>query len=94
MSREVQIPCPRCDGNGRRPTWKPDAGICYRCKGRKVVCVNLARHEAALRMLRRRYVHIRGLVRAGDETWSDQLRSVTENGLRIRAELESALARS
>lgn len=92
----VTIECPRCGGSGRRPmAWKPDAGICYRCKGRCTVEIDIHRHQAALRHLRAKYAELRAALRnpkEGDDTeWiAENLNKVTASGQRVRADLEAA----
>jgi hypothetical protein len=85
----VEIPCPRCGGEGRG-TWKPDAGICYRCKGNRFVRVNVAKSEAALRFLRMRFVRLRAQARAGSALAAEYLEFVVQDGLRLKADIEEA----
>lgn len=91
-SHTVEIPCPRCDGKGSRPSWRPDAGICYRCKGRCWVKVNIERSENALKMLRAKYLRLRAEARAGSELAQEMLRYCIEDGLRLKYTLELARA--
>lgn len=92
----VTIECPRCGGSGRRPmAWKPDAGVCYRCKGRCTVEINVPRHQAALRHLRAKFVELRDALRspeAGDDAeWLNEcLNRTVASGQRVRADLEAA----
>lgn len=92
----VEITCPRCGGTGRRPlAWKPDGGICYRCKGRCTVVINIARHKAALRHLRAKFVEqreeLRNAVDADTaEFLAECLNRTVESGLRVRSDLELA----
>lgn len=90
----VEIPCPRCDGKGSRQTWKPDAGICYRCKGHCTVTVRVEKSLAALRHLRAKYVALKQESTSPDpevaEMARERLRYCVEDGLRLRADLEAA----
>ena len=88
----VQIPCPRCAGRGRG-NWHPDRGICYRCKGAKIVSINVSKYEAVLRNLRRRYVELRAAVQNGVEGAVEALRACEKDGLRVRAALDAAKGR-
>jgi hypothetical protein len=93
----VTIPCPRCGGQGCRPEWHPDAGICYRCHGRSQVVVVISRHAGALRHLRAKYARVRArLAEATDADDQAQLREyldlITADGIRVRSELEQAQA--
>ncbi len=71
-------------------------GICYRCKGRGVVYINVQKHLNTLRMLRSKY---RALYRelylaecAGDSTVANVAREAlnycTQDGRRVRSDLE------
>ena len=96
-TQTAEISCPRCDGLGRRNEWNPDAGICYRCKGRTTVSINVPRHAAALRHLRARFVSLRAEVQAASddnrrEAAANILAKVTNDGIRLRAELDTARA--
>ena len=55
----VSVPCPRCGGKGGRPDWSPDQGVCYLCKGKCSLDVNLERGERHLEVLRKEYVRAR-----------------------------------
>jgi len=92
-STQVEIPCPRCSGRGVG-NWKPDAGLCYRCKGNKVVVVRVEKHLAALRYLRAKYIALREESRSADpeirEMALERLAYCVEDGLRVRADLEAA----
>jgi hypothetical protein len=98
MEATVQIPCPRCDGHGENRNWHPDAGVCYRCGGRQVVQINIARHQAALRHLRAKYMSIarslREVLELGVLSEAEELRTALgyceQSGLRVRADLEAA----
>ncbi len=89
MATTVEIPCPRCGGKGFG-TWKPDAGICYRCKGNQYVRVNIEKSEAALRHLRAKWVRLNAEAKAGSELAAEFLRYVVEDGLRLKATIEEA----
>ena len=96
MSKPVTIECPRCGGEGVRPhAWKPDAGVCYRCKGQGTVKINVEKHKAALRHLRAKYVRLRAEVRKLAEPHEDNVVVVAlsycvQDGHRVRADLEAA----
>ncbi len=51
----VHVDCPRCNGEGKGH-WQPDFGICYLCKGRQVLKVDVARSERHLAFLRGEWV--------------------------------------
>lgn len=89
----VEIPCPRCAGHGSRTEWKPDAGICYRCRGNRYVRVDPAKLENALHMLRAKYVRLLREVRRNPDPKvralaSECLRYCVQDGQRVRATLE------
>lgn len=91
----VTIECPRCDGQGHRNHWNPDAGICYRCKGVCTVEINVEKHQAALRYLRARYRRLREQVRKLTHpheynTVVVALQHCEQDGLRVREDLEAA----
>ena len=97
MSDIVYIACPRCCGQGHG-NWRPDAGICYRCRGARQVQVDVKKTVGALHMLRDKYRRIRAELaearKAGNENVVDfceeALRYCTEDGLRVKAMLETA----
>ena len=93
---KVTIDCPRCGGHGFRQGWKPWAGRCYRCKGRRTVEINIRAHLAALRYKRAHYVEHKARIveaeRAGDsnaEYLAECLAFIVEDGCRIRWEIET-----
>ena len=55
----VTFCCPRCNGAGQRAEWCPDNGICYLCKGKKLISVNIERGERHLSVLRKEYAAAR-----------------------------------
>lgn len=86
-----EITCPRCGGAGRR-NWRPDSGICYRCRGTGVATINLASSLAALRHLRDEYRRLRAQVGtvADGEFLQDRLAHCVESGQALRADLLTA----
>lgn len=89
-TQNVTIECPRCDGAGRRQHWNPDAGICYRCKGRCSVTINVPRHKAALRHLRAKFCRLRAEAQAGCEQAQEALSLCVQDGRSVRNDLEAA----
>jgi hypothetical protein len=97
QSKTAFIPCPRCGGQGVG-TWHPDAGVCYRCHGKTEIQINVQRHLNALRMLRAKYRRLQAELRVAFRSGSartvgflaEGLRYTTQDGLRVRAELEQA----
>lgn len=89
----VEIWCPRCNGQGRKPHWTPEGGQCYRCKGTRIVQVNTTKWEAVLKRLRAEYIRLRDAVRAGNQEALAHLNECVANGRRLRADLEAAKAR-
>lgn len=77
-----------------RARGSPDAGICYRCKGDKVVTVRVEKSLAALRHLRAKYVTLRNSLRSHDPDVRELARELiaycVQDGLRVRADLEAA----
>lgn len=51
----VMVPCPRCGGQGACEHWMPDNGVCYLCKGKRALEVNVERGERHLYVLRQQY---------------------------------------
>lgn len=78
---------PRCSGKGGSPAWRPDAGVCYRCKGEGQVNIDVERYLKVLRFLRRRYAAIR---HSSDPEAREELAYVEADGRRVRAALEAA----
>lgn len=96
----VVIPCPRCAGHGRLPTWKPNNGVCYRCKGQAMVEIDTDKYMGVLRSLRQEYARWRRCVvrwSATEGPTSPNVRDARvvlakckDDGLRVRAVLEAA----
>ena len=93
----VYIDCPRCCGKGFG-NWQPDAGICYLCRGKSELSVDLdrsARHLGYLRAeyVRRREVIKRALTQGEDVSYHyESLGYLVERGRQRRAIHEAALA--
>lgn len=82
----VIVECPRCDGEGGRLQWQPDAGVCYLCGGKGHLNVNIERGERHLAVLRREW---RAAKAAGDTV---RLQYITRKGILKRALVEAAKA--
>jgi len=92
---KIEMQCPRCTGKGRRQEWTPDAGVCYRCQGKGTVVIDLGRYERALCHLRARYRALRIVVLTDPseeirDTAQVELERVTQDGIRLRTELDKA----
>jgi len=95
VSQTVTIDCPRCDGQGSQNHWHPDRGVCYRCRGRGTVEINVEKHKAVLRCLRAKYRSLRAEVRKLAHPHEDNvvvvaLRYCEQDGRRVRDDLEAA----
>lgn len=88
------IDCPRCSGRGSG-TWRPDSGICYRCRGKGSVTIDLAASLAALRHARVEWKRVKANLDACtdpvEREWiAECLVLAEERGLKIREGLELA----
>lgn len=91
----VYIECPRCMGAGQSQAWRPDFGICYRCRGRKAVRINIKSHRGALWHLRQKWLRVaKQLAKEKDpserEFLEQHLAYIEQDGNRVRWELEYA----
>jgi hypothetical protein len=92
----VVIDCPRCSGQGQRPEWHPDSGICYRCRGKAEVKVDITKYRGALAMLRAKYVRLSAQLRSSKcqdrGLTKDLLDMCVQDGRRVRETLDMAEA--
>jgi hypothetical protein len=91
----VVIDCPRCAGHGQRPEWRPDNGICYRCRGKAEVKVDVDKYRGALMVLRAKYRRLAIQVQSSNGNGSlakDLLEMCVQDGRRVRETLDMAEA--
>lgn len=81
LDSKVEIPCPRCGGQGHGG-WEPDSGLCYRCKGACKVTIDVGTYVRALCAKRAEYRRLR---KTGADP--ERLAEVEVAGTRIKAEL-------
>jgi hypothetical protein len=82
----VTMDCPRCAGKGGSIAWVPDRGVCYLCRGKATLEVDIARGERHLAVLRRVYREYRA---AGEVEMAEHF---ARKGLQKRALVDAAKA--
>lgn len=91
----IDIPCPRCAGKGIG-NWRPHAGVCYRCRGTKIVSIDTGKYLAVLRKLRAEYASLTREARAVEAAGRNaeeiryDLAQCVASGLLVRATLVAA----
>jgi len=89
---KVEISCPRCSGHGVRPEWQPDAGVCYRCHGKRFVSVDPEIKLRSLVAKRRAFVAMVRELKTLDgkeaELLKERLGYLVQDGQRVHTELE------
>jgi len=94
MGSKVIIDCPRCGGRGSSNFW-PGSGICFRCRGKGIVTIDVEAHRKVLNMLRNKYRFTRRQLRKEKDPYEREfletkLGFIEVDGTRVSAELEYA----